>query len=153
MRPAVEPPPSGKATVAALQAALAAEHAAIYGYGIAGAQLSGGAKATAMRDWTLHQNARDTLTAMITNLGATPVAASAAYGLPFAVHGDRAARSLAAVLEDGVTRAYLGLVALPDTALRTFGALAMQGPADRAAFWRGSTTAFPGFPSGALARE
>jgi Domain of unknown function (DUF4439) len=153
VRPAVEPSPARKATVAALQAALAAENAAIYGYGIAGAQLSGAAKATALRDWTLHQNARDALTAMITSLGAAPVAASAAYGLPFAVHGERAARSLAAVLEDGVTRAYLGLVALPDRALRTFGALAMQGPADRAAFWRGSTTAFPGFPSGALARE
>jgi Domain of unknown function (DUF4439) len=153
MRPAAGPTSAGRSPVSALQAALAAEHAAIYGYGIAGAQLSSSAKAAALRDWTLHQNARDTLTAMITSLGATPVAASAAYDLPFAVHGERAARSLAAVLEDGVTRAYLGLVALPDMALRTFGALAMQAPADRAAFWRGSTTAFPGFPSGAFARE
>jgi hypothetical protein len=153
MRPAGGSTSTSRSPVAALQAALAAEHAAIYGYGIAGAQLSGSAKATALRDWTLHQNARDTLTAMITSLGATPVAASAAYDLPFPVHGERAARSLAAVLEDGVTRAYLGLVALPDTGLRTFGALAMQGPAERAAFWRGSTTAFPGFPPRALARE
>ena len=139
------------AAAAALQAALAAEHAAIYGYGIVGAQLGGAARTAATRDWTLHQVARDTLTAMITGLGATPVAASAAYDLPFAVHGAAAARSLAAVLEDGVTRAYLGLVALPDATLRTFGARAMQAPAGRAAFWRGATTAFPGLPPGALA--
>ena len=52
--------------------------------------------------------------------------------------------TLAAYLEDGVTRAYLGLVAVSDRRLRMFGALAMQGPAERAAFWRGSTEAFPG---------
>ena len=54
------------------------------------------------------------------------------------------AAKLAAYLEDGVTRAYLGLVAVSDPRLRTFGALAMQSAAERAAFWRGSTQAFPG---------
>ena len=44
-----------------------------------------------------------------------------------------------------MTRAYLGLVAVSDQQLRRFGALAMQGAAQRAAFWRGSTQAFPGF--------
>ena len=43
-----------------------------------------------------------------------------------------------------MTRAYLGLVAVSDRRLRTFGALGMQGPAERAAFWRGTTEAFPG---------
>ena len=43
-----------------------------------------------------------------------------------------------------MTRAYLVLVAVSETRLRTFGALAMQGPAERAAFWRGTTEAFPG---------
>ncbi|MBV9383374.1 MAG: DUF4439 domain-containing protein, partial [Streptosporangiaceae bacterium] len=76
-----------------------------------------------------------------------------AYELPFAVHDARSARALAADMEDGVTRAYLALVALPDTSLRTFGALAMQPPAERAAYWRGTTTAFPGFPRGAFAHE
>jgi len=52
--------------------------------------------------------------------------------------------ALAAYLEDGVTRAYLGLVAVSDQRLRTFGALAMQSSAERAAFWRGRTQAFPG---------
>lgn len=132
--------------VPALQAALAAEHTAVYGYGIAGALLTGGDQAAAVADWRTHEQARDTLEAMIVKLGATPVAASPAYALPFAVNDARSARRLAAALEDGVTQAYLGLVAVSDTTLRTFGALAMQPPAQRAAAWRGSTVAFPGMP-------
>ena len=128
----------------ALQTALAAEHAAVYGYGVAGAMLTGSDQAVARTDWTAHQQARDTLHAMIVKLGGTPVAASAAYTLPFAVHDAPSARRLAAALEDGVTQAYLGLVAVADKTLRTFGALAMQPPANRAAAWRGSTIAFPG---------
>ena len=52
--------------------------------------------------------------------------------------------ALAAYLEDGVTKAYLGLVAVSNQKLRAFGALAMQAAAQRAAFWRGTTEAFPG---------
>jgi Domain of unknown function (DUF4439) len=136
-----------KAELQGLQAALAAEHAALYGYGVAGAMLSGTEQATALSDWKSHQEARDTLQAMIVKLGATPVAASAAYKLPFTVHDARSARLLAATLEDGVTQAYLGLVAVTDQTLRTFGALSMQPPANRAAAWRGSTVAFPGMPA------
>lgn len=128
--------------VAALQAALAAEHAAIYGYGIAGAQLSGAAQQTALRYWNDHQKARDTLTTMISGLGATPVAAQAAYQVPFAVRDPHSARQLAARLEEGVARAYLALVA--EQKLRDFAARAMQPPAERAAFWRGTTIPFPG---------
>ena len=134
--------------VAALQAALAAEDAAIFGYGVAGAHLSGSRKSAAEQHWTEHNEARDTLTAMISALGATPVAAQAFYQLPFAVHDAATAMTLAAYLEDGVTRAYLGLVAVSDRRLRTFGALAMQRPAERAAFWRGTTEAFPGLQAG-----
>jgi Domain of unknown function (DUF4439) len=136
---------SGPASaVQALQAALAAEDAAIFGYGTAGAHLSGSRKSAAERDWTGHNQARDTLTAMISALGATPVAAQAFYQLPFPVDDAATAVALAAHLEDGVTRAYLGLVAVPDQQLRTFGALAMRAAAERAAFWRGTTEAFPG---------
>ena len=131
-------------SVAALQAALAAEDAAIFGYGVAGAHLAGSSQAAAIRDWTGHNEARDTLAAMISRLGATPTAAQAFYQLPFQVTDAASARALAARLEDGVTRAYLGLVALRDPQLRQFGALAMQGAAQRAVCWRGSTEAFPG---------
>ncbi len=134
--------------VQALQAALAAEHAAVYGYGVAGAMLAGADQALAMADWKAHQEARDTLEAMIAKMGATPVAASPAYELPFPVRDARSARLLAATLEEGVTQGYLGVVAVTDKTLRTFGALAMLPPANRAAAWRGGeTVAFPGMPS------
>jgi hypothetical protein len=133
-----------QAAVTALQAALAAEHAAIYGYGVAGAHLGGNAQAGATRDWKAHLIARDALVTMITNLGATPVTSDVAYALPFRVHDPAAAAKLAALLEDRVARAYLGVVALDDAKLRMFGATAMQAPARRAAAWRGSTEAFPG---------
>ncbi len=129
---------------AALQAALAAEDAAIFGYGVAGAHLSGSAKSAAEQYWTGHKKTHDTLSSMISALGATPVAAQAFYQLPFAVHDAATAMALAAYLEDGVTEAYLGLVAVGQARLRTFGALAMQSSAERAAFWRGTTEAFPG---------
>lgn len=132
------------AAVPALQAALAAEHAAIFGYGVVGAHLTGSGQAAAGQDWTGHNQARDTLTAMISGLGAVPVAAQASYRLPFRVHDAASATALAASLEDGVTRAYLGLVAVSDQRLRRYGAMAMQQAAQRAAFWRGTTQAFPG---------
>ncbi len=127
-----------------LQAALAAEHAACYGYPVAGAHLAGSRRAAAEQDWTEHNRARDTLAAMITARAAEPVAAQAFYRLPSDVRDAGTAMALAAYLEDGVTRAYLGLVAVPDEGLRNFGALAMQACAKRAAFWRGRTQAFPG---------
>lgn len=132
--------------VAGLQAALAAEHAAVYGYGIVGAMLTRAALAQARADWLAHHVARDTLEAMLTELGAVPVAAGPAYRLPFAVTGAASAKRLAAALEEGVTAAYLGLVAVNDPALRTFGAKAMQASANRATAWRGSTVPFPGMP-------
>ena len=132
------------AAVAALQAALAAENSAVYGYGVAGAHLAGARRAEAVRDWVAHQTARDALSAMLTARGAQPVAAAAAYELPFDVHTAAAAVALATVLEDRLTAAYLGLVGLSDAALRAFGARSVRAAALRAAAWRGSTLAFPG---------
>jgi hypothetical protein len=63
------------AAAAALQQALAAENSAVYGYGVAGAHLTGARRAAAVRNWVGHQNARDALTAMLAARGAQPVAA------------------------------------------------------------------------------
>jgi hypothetical protein len=142
------PTPSATAApsraVAALQAALDAEHAAVYGYGVAGAHLAGAKQKAAVRDWAAHEAARDTLAAMIIALGAQPVAAAAAYQLPFPVHGSQSAVMLAALMEDRVAAAYLGLVALSQPRLRMFGARALQSAALRATSWRGTALAFPG---------
>jgi hypothetical protein len=143
-------PASG--TVRALQSALAAEHAAVYGYGVAGAYLSGSQQATATTDWVAHQVARDRLEAMLRSLGwSQPTAAAVAYQLPIPVRNARDAVALAVLLEERIATAYLGLVALSDTAIREYGALQVQASALRAAAWRGSTVAFPGLTSSALA--
>ena len=116
------------ADIRALQAALTAENAAVYGYGVAGAHLAGARQKEAAQDWAAHEATRDTLAAMITAQGDQPTAAAAAYRLPFPVRNGQAAIMLAAFLEDRVTAAYLGLVALSDARLRAFGARAADFP-------------------------
>jgi hypothetical protein len=138
---------STQQVAAALQSALAAVNAAIYGYGVAGAQLGAAGRKLALQDWTQHEMARDRLEAMLTALGVNPVAAQPAYQLPFPVHGTRAAISLAGYLENQVAAAYLGIVALDDPRLRAWGARQAQACALRATTWLGRTAAFPGLPA------
>jgi hypothetical protein len=140
--------------LAALQSALAAEHAASYGYGVVGARLLQGSAAQqqATNDWVAHVRAVDQLTQLISGRGATPTPAAVAYELPFAVSSAEQARLLAATLEDRVAQAYLGLVAQPEAGVRSLGAAQVRAAALRAQGWRGSTQAFPGWPAGSLSR-
>jgi hypothetical protein len=144
-------PHAAPGTVQALQSALAAEHAAVYGYGVVGAYLSGSSRATATADWVAHQEARDQLEAMLRSSGSQPVPAAIAYRLPIPVRTSGQAVSLAVLLEERIATAYLGLVALSTPALRQFGALQVRASALRAVFWRGSTVAFPGLTAAGLA--
>jgi hypothetical protein len=134
-------------TVAALQAALAAEQAASYGYGIVGAHLSGAKFDLASSCCVAHERARDNLIKLITARGATPRAAAVAYQLPIRVSDPAQAVSLAIVLERKVATAYLGLVAVTDPALRTYGAAQLAAATVRATKWGGRSQAFPGLPS------
>jgi hypothetical protein len=149
---AVPSRPAGSPVIIALQSALAAEEAASYGYGVVGAHLSQGSaeQATASIDWVAHMRDRDHLSALITARGATPVPSAVAYKLPGQVRTPAAARALAATLEDRVAEAYLALVALPDSRLRSFGAKQVRAAALRAHAWRGSVQAFPGLPTTSL---
>jgi Domain of unknown function (DUF4439) len=142
----------GAQAVAALQAALAAEQAACYGYGVVGARLNASAAPSqgADTDWVAHQIARDKLTALISAAGATPTPAPVAYQLPIAVRTAEQARSLAVILEDNVAQAYIGLVALSDRSLRALGAHELTAAALRAAQWRRGTVAFPGLQADGL---
>ena len=141
-------------TIQALQTALTAEHAAVYGYGVAGAYLTGSAQATAATsDWLAHQVARDHLEAVLRSLGAQPAAAAVAYQLPVPVRNPSQAVALAVLLEERIATAYLGLVALSNASIRDYGARQVQASALRAAAWRGDTVAFPGMTSAALARS
>ena len=148
--------PRGRNTrqeVAALQAALAAEQAATYGFGIVGAHLTGAAFTAASADAVAHERARDSLTAMIAVRGAQPHPAAAVYRMPLQVHTPAQAKSLAVLLERQVAAAYVGAVALSEPALRKFGAYHMREAAVRSARWGGRPQAFPGLPPSSLRRH
>lgn len=138
--------------VPALQAAIAAEHAAIFGYGVLGAHLTGTRQREATMIWNTHRARRDRLRGLIASRGAVPAAAAPAYRLPFAVSSPRAAERLAASLEDAVVAAFAALAGADDPRLRRYAAQVMQEAAASAVRWRGSppATAFPGLPNAVL---
>ncbi|HEY3682301.1 MAG TPA: ferritin-like domain-containing protein [Streptosporangiaceae bacterium] len=133
--------------VKALQTALAAEHAAVYGYGVVGAHGGDAYARAANRDWNVHRDHRDQLIALLQQRHAQPVGSRAGYALPFNVSDPKSAARLAAHLEDGVAAAYLQVVAVTDTKLRSFGARMLRDATLRGARWGGSTAAFPGMDS------
>lgn len=134
--------------VKALQAALAAEHAAVYGYGIVGARGGDQYARAATHDWNIHKAHRDQLIQLLRQRKATPVGSRAGYALPFDVDDPKSAARLAAHLEDGVAAAYLQVVAVTDQKLRAMGAHMLRDATLRGARWGGSTAAFPGMDSG-----
>jgi hypothetical protein len=138
-------------TIAALQGALAAEHVAIFGYGVLGAHLLGVQRQNADQMWNSHRARRDRLRSYVEAGGAKAVVAAPAYRLPSPVSSPRTAVQLAARLEDGVTAGYAGLAGAADPALRRYAAQAMQEATVRAVRWRGApSAAFPGLTSAAL---
>lgn len=132
----------------ALQTALAAEHAAIYGYGVVGAHGGEEYAMAADRDWNVHRAHRDTLVALLRQRHLEAPGAKPAYALPFDVTTPRTAARLAAHLEDGIAAAYLVLVGVQDVKLRSLGARMLRDATVRGARWGGSTAAFPGMDSG-----
>lgn len=133
----------------ALAAAIATEHQAVYGYGVAGAHLAGRARAAALTALDAHRLRRDRLAALLTRADVTPPAAAPAYALPFPVRGARAARSLCAMLEDACAGAAWDLTAAspPRSAARDL-AISWLAQADAASTgWRGAPgPALPGQP-------
>ena len=135
---------AAKAELAAFQAALAAEHAAVYGYGIVGGRIREGRRTEARAAYDAHRARRDALAREVRDLGGTPVAASAAYALPFPVTDSPSAVRLAAELEDRVAGVYSDLVRASDGERRRTAAGAVREAAVRAVRWRGESVAFPG---------
>jgi hypothetical protein len=142
---------STKAELTALQAALAAEHAAVYGYGVVGGQVDDRRRADAKAAYDAHRARRDALAREVRDLGGEPVAASAAYELPFPVHGPADAVRLAADLEERVAGVYSDLVRATSDARRASAAGALREAAVRAVRWSGESVAFPGLAERAAA--
>ncbi|MFF8596836.1 ferritin-like domain-containing protein [Streptomyces sp. NPDC015220] len=128
----------------ALQAALAAEHAAVYGYGVVGGRIRPGRRAEARTAYDAHRARRDALVRRVRDLGGRPVAAAPAYALPFPVPDSAAAVRFAAELEDRVAGVYSDLVRASSGERRREAAGALREAAVRAVRWRGRSVAFPG---------
>lgn len=144
------------AVARAWQGALAAEHQAVFGYGLLGPQLAGSEQSLAVACSNAHERVRDDVEAAMTAAGLTPVAPQPDYPGLYPVAGAAAARRLAERLEDACAAAYRYLYeqsALPggtDPARRGEAQTQLTASAVRAARWRllvdpaRATTAFPG---------
>ncbi|MER5424145.1 ferritin-like domain-containing protein [Streptosporangium roseum] len=130
-----------------LDTALAAEHAAVYAYGVIGARSTGNLRAVATDAFDAHRAHRDRLRTLIISRGGTPVEPNASYELPVTPSTSAQAVELAVLVERGVTSAYLELTASGDPALRKMAALAMQECVVRAYGLRPEIEAFPGMPA------
>jgi Domain of unknown function (DUF4439) len=147
-------PPS--AVVEAWQAALAAEHAAVFGYGSLGPHLPPTRADQARIFERSHRGLRDTVIDQMGAVGIDPVAARADYPVPFALTTGPRADRYAQRLEEGCAAAWRFVVASaaeqpqPFTELRGFAVGALTASAVRAMQWRElltpatPTVAFPG---------
>jgi hypothetical protein len=129
----------------ALQAALAGEHAALYGVGVAGGKLSGAKFRDATAAFDLHRDNRDRLSALVVAAGETPVAAEPAYELPQAVTNAATASALILLIERRIAAVYGDLVeAAEQPAVRSFAIDSLLGAAAAQIAWGGAPIAFPG---------
>lgn len=140
---------------AALAAALAAEEAAIYAYGLVGVNLTGdGSRDEARGAEAAHRSRRDVLVSRLAQVQASAAPVPAGYELPFPVADRAGALKLAIHVEDGVAAAWRAVLAATperhrdrDTALA-----ALTDAAVRATRWRRLaevspvTLPFPGRP-------
>jgi hypothetical protein len=137
----------------ALRTALAAEHAAVWGYGVVGAALDPSAQGLAAVSETAHREVCDRVVELLAERGAEPVGAEGGYALPFPVLSGTDASALAVVLEDGVAAAWVRVLdQAVERSTRELAVGALTAAEVRAVGWRAaagqtpSTRAFPGLP-------
>ena len=138
--PDVAPDPA----VDVLQEALAAEHAVVYGYGVAGARLSGQARERALRAYDRHRAQRDELVRVVADRGGDPVAPAAAYALPRPVRDARDALELVTLLEERLAAVWADAVLELAGDLQQRAADGLREAAVAAALWRRGSVPFPG---------
>jgi hypothetical protein len=144
-------PSTSQAPDAALSAALADEHAVIYGYGNVSAHCSAEMNALVKLALTQHRERRDQVIAMLSGRSVTPPVAAAGYQLPMPVNTPTDAARLAAGMEQDTETAWRAVAEqAQSTQDRTFAVTALTQSAVLAARWKQLlgdwpiTTAFPG---------
>ena len=138
---------------AALGRALAAAHAAVWGYGVVGAALGPDGRSAAATAEAVHRDLRDSVAALLDERGADPVPAEAAYAVPFPVLSAVDAAALAVLVEDGVAAAWVRVLGqAAGQATRQLAVDVLGATEVRAVGWRIAagqtpvTRAFPGLP-------
>ncbi len=128
---------------------LAAEHAAVYGYGLLGARLDEADRRTALAAFDSHRARRDQLTSLLRAAGEAPQGPLPAYDVT--ASSAQQALALAVRVEDGLAVRWRDLMGgTDDRALRMLALAGLQETAVRAAQWRmraritPATVPFPG---------
>lgn len=134
--------------LAALQAALAGEHAAVYLYAVLGAQTSASSQPTLFGKidsaYSNHRRSRDDLVGMIGRRGAAPVAAEASYALPNAVSSPAEVTAIALQVETRLVDIYGQLVGSTAGADRRFAIAALTAASLRSLSFGAKPEPFPG---------
>lgn len=138
------------AEVEGLQAALRAEHSAIWGYGVVGAAVSPEARQFVRDVDAARRAGRDELADLIRLRGADPEPTEVSYELPFPVVDAAGGLQLAAQLEAGVAQGYAYAISQADTQrAKEFSLAALVDAALRQTSWQqlaGTTPITPEFP-------
>lgn len=132
-----------------LVTALAAEHAALYGYGVVGAHVTGAARESVKEAEEAHRSRRDALARLIAARGQEATPAEAAYTLPFPVTNTSGAVKLATHIEERAAAVWRAAVSATAGDDRKIALAALIDCATRASSWRRraglpGTVPFPG---------
>ncbi len=142
----------GPETMTALQAVMAAEHAALWAYGLVAAHdpAVGSVVSSMVAN---HQDVRDTAANLIVQGGATPVGPAPAYTTPAPVTDPASALTLALTIESDCAVAWRSVIGhTDDSTLRGTALAALTDCAMRMVTWRQTakvtpvTVPFPGDP-------
>ncbi|HEY6931839.1 MAG TPA: ferritin-like domain-containing protein [Marmoricola sp.] len=136
--------------LAALQATLGGEHAAVWLYGLLGAQVSQSREPKLFdalsRAYDLHVRQRDELTVTISDLGASPVASRVSYAPPNPARTAAQQRAAALLVEQRLADLYGQQVESTTHAQRRWAIAALDGCAVRQLTFGGAPSDLPGMP-------
>lgn len=133
-----------------LQAALNAEHSAIFAYARFGVLLDKAGQKEARIGEEMHRTRRDALLVQLAELKADAPVAQAGYALPFPVTDKATALKLAAYVEDGVAATWRAALADAEGEVRRRILVAYTDAAVRGTRWRKfaqvvpATVSYPG---------
>jgi hypothetical protein len=129
-----------------LQPALAAEHAAVYAYGVIGARGGEPEASTSRLGYDVHLERRDVLSSMIQAAGIAPVTALPGYHLPDRITGPAAVARFARAVELRCCEVYAQAVSQTTADARGFCAEALTSCANWSVVWGQAPQPFPGTP-------